>query len=129
MVKNLLSPARQVGTGFPSPADDFIEPGLDLNELMIEHPAASFFVRAAGLSMLGAGIQPRDLLLVDRAVTPTAGDVVMAVIDGEFVVKYMATSPSGLVLASDNPRYPPLAMNGEHEILIWGVVRWVIHKT
>lgn len=85
-----LSPAA---CGFPSPAQDYVEQTIDLNQLCIEHPAATFYVRANGDSMLQAGIHSGDLLVVDRAVTATQGAIVLACLDGEFTVKYLQTHP------------------------------------
>ena len=77
----------KVATGFPSPADDYVEKTLDLNELLIQKPAATFFVRAQGESMLGAGIHPNDILLVDRSIEPVPGKIVICALNGELTVK------------------------------------------
>ena len=79
--------AGSVVAGFPSPAEQYLEPPLDLNELLVKRPAATYFVRVAGDSMIGRGIQDRDILVVDRSLTPAEGDVVIAAVDGEFTVK------------------------------------------
>lgn len=77
----------KVAAGFPSPADDYVEKALDLNELLIQKPAATFFIRAQGTSMLGAGIHPNDILVVDKSLKPVDGKIVIAAINGEFTVK------------------------------------------
>jgi len=117
-----------VQAGFPSPADDFIDKRLDLNEHLIPHPAATFFVRAVGDSMLGAGIHDGDLLVVDRAVEPTAGRVVMAAIGGELTVKRLERKGERLFLAPANPDYPSFDVTAREDFEIWGVVSHVIHK-
>ena len=82
----------KVAAGFPSPADDFVEKSLDLNELMVKHPAATFFARAEGDSMIGAGIYPNDILVVDRSLRPTSGKVIICALNGELTVKRLKTS-------------------------------------
>ena len=121
--------ASKISAGFPSPADDFLEGKLDLNELMIEHPAATFFVRVSGNSMIGAGIHDGDMLAVDRSLTPIHGSIVIAVIDGELVVKRIRKAKRGLWLIPENNQYPPIRITKEHDLMIWGVVTYVIHKT
>ncbi len=117
-----------VQAGFPSPADDFIDKRLDLNEHLISHPAATFFVRAVGDSMLGAGIHDGDLLIVDRAVEPSAGKVVMAAIGGELTVKRLERKGERLLLSPANPDYPSFDVTSREDFEIWGVVSHVIHK-
>ncbi|GAB4217554.1 MAG: translesion error-prone DNA polymerase V autoproteolytic subunit [Synechococcales cyanobacterium] len=117
----------RVEAGFPSPADDSIEEGLDLNDYVIQHPAATFFVRVAGHSMTGAGIHPGDILVVDRALEPQHGRVVIAVVEGELTVKRIHKSRKRVVLLPDNPDYPPLPLDPDGEFSIWGVVTYVIH--
>ena len=116
-----------VSAGFPSPADDAIEKSLDLNELLIRHPASSFFLRVEGSSMIGAGIEHGDLLLVDRAVEPTSGRIVIAVINGELTVKRLQYSRQGWpYLCPENPDYSPIAISEETDCHLWGVVINVI---
>ncbi len=117
-----------VQAGFPSPADDFIDKRLDLNEQLIKHPAATFFVRAVGDSMLGAGIHDGDLLVVDRALEPCAGKVVMAAIGGELTVKRLERKGERLFLAPANPDYPSFDVTAREDFEIWGVATHVIHK-
>jgi DNA polymerase V len=118
--------ASPVPAGFPSPADDYIERSLDLNEHLIKHPAATFFVRASGDSMLG-NIHSGDLLVVDRAKEAGDGSIVIAVIDGELTVKRLRKRGNGVSLESDNPAYAPLSINEEADVVVWGVVTNVIH--
>ena len=118
--------AAPVPAGFPSPADDYIERALDLNEHLIKHPAATFFVRASGDSMLG-NIHSGDLLVVDRAKEAQDGSIVIAIVDGELTVKRLRKRGNSATLESDNPAYAPLAVNEESDVAIWGVVTNVIH--
>jgi DNA polymerase V len=113
--------------GFASPADDFVDRALDLNELCIRHPAATFFVRVEGDSMEGAGIREGDVLVVDRAVEPADGRVVVAALDGALLVKRLRVQGGALFLASENDLYPDVPVGEEGELVIWGVVTHVIH--
>lgn len=120
--------AQGVSAGFPSPAEDYIEGRLDLNELMVAHPAATFFVRVAGDSMIGAGIHHDDILVVDRSLEPVSGRVVIAEINGELTVKRLFKRDSRVRLLAENPAYPPIELSGEATCEIWGVVTFVIHN-
>ena len=117
-----------VTAGFPSPADDYVEGKLDLNSYLIQHPAATFFVRADGDSMIDAGIHSGDILVVDRAVQPCNGSVVIAVIEGELTVKRLQKSGGKLLLIPDNGDYGPLRISEDMNCEIWGVVTAVIHE-
>lgn len=117
-----------VQAGFPSPADDFIDKRLDLNEHLVQHPAATFFVRVAGDSMQGAGIHDGDLVVVDRALEATAGRVVMAALGGELTIKRLERRGERLVLAPANPDYPSFDVTAREDFEVWGVVTHVIHK-
>jgi DNA polymerase V len=117
-----------VSAGFPSPAEDYIEGRLDLNRHLIKHPAATFFVRVAGDSMIGAGIHPGDILVVDRALEPQHSNVVIAVIDGELTVKRISQRGGKIFLVPDNQAYEPLEILEEMEFEVWGVVTSVIHN-
>jgi DNA polymerase V len=119
----------RVAAGFPSPADDYVEEGIDLNAHLIQHPAATFFLRVQGDSMIGAGIFDRDLLVVDRSLDPVSGAVVIAVLDGDLTVKRLALLPGGGVeLRPENPEFPVLRLGEGQELNIWGVVTHVIHS-
>ena len=117
-----------VSAGFPSPAEDYIEGRLDLNRHLIKHPAATFFVRVAGDSMINSGIHPGDILVVDRALEPQDSNVVVAVIDGELTVKRISQRHGKLFLVPDNQAYEPLEILEEMEFEVWGVVTSVIHN-
>lgn len=117
-----------IAAGFPSPADDYVEMHLDLNEHIVKHPAATFFVRVDGESMRDAGIFSGDLLVVDRSLTPSHGKIVVAVVDGEFTVKRILIKEGQIFLAPENPAYKPLKVNQDSQFQVWGVVTYVIHK-
>lgn len=116
-----------VTAGFPSPADDYIEGKLDLNRHLIKHPAATFFVRVVGDSMIDAGIHPGDILIVDRSLEPADKKVVIAVIEGELTVKRIRRLKGKILLMPENENYKPLQINAEMNFEIWGVVTSVIH--
>lgn len=119
---------KAVPAGFPSPADDYVERRLSLDEHLIQHRESTFFMRVAGHSMRGLGIFDGDLLVVDRSVPAAHGCVVVAVIDGEFTVKQLLYTPQGKVLRAAHPDYPEVAITAEHDFSIWGVVQWNVHK-
>ena len=114
--------------GFPSPADDYLEGKLDLNRHLIKHPAATFFVRVTGDSMIGAGIHSGDLLVVDRSLEPADKHVVVAVLDGELTVKRLFKQNGVLRLLPENQNYQPIEITAQQSIEIWGVVTSVIHS-
>lgn len=118
-----------VSAGFPSPAEDYLDQALDLNELCIAHPAATFYVRASGDSMRDAGIHSGDILVVDRALEAKHGRIVIAAVDGELTVKRLRQLDGRLFLAPENPAYTPLEILPESSFEIWGVVTFVIHRT
>ncbi|WBM73022.1 translesion error-prone DNA polymerase V autoproteolytic subunit (plasmid) [Buttiauxella sp. WJP83] len=111
--------------GFPSPAQDYIESTLDLNEYCIRHPSATYYVRASGESMIECGIQSGDLLVVDRAWKPEHGSIVIASVEGEFTVKKLCLHPR-LCLMPMNPAYSPIYINPD-ELEIFGVVTHSVH--
>ena len=117
-----------VSAGFPSPAEDYLDKALDLNDLLVAHPAATFYLRASGDSMRGAGIHTGDILVVDRALEPTSGRVVIAAVDGELTVKRLRRKDGRLFLMPENPDYAPLEVQPEASFEIWGVVAFVIHR-
>lgn len=117
-----------IPAGFPSPAEEYLEGTLDLNELLAPYPEATYFVRVSGDSMIGAGIFDSDILVVDRSRSPQSGNVVIAFVDGEFTVKRLRRTESGFELVAENPDYPPIVITPETSFETWGVVRHVIHK-
>lgn len=119
---------KAVPAGFPSPADDYVEHRLSLDEHLVRHKESTFFMRVTGHSMRGLGIHDGDLLVVDRAAPVTHGCVVVAVVDGEFTVKQLLDTPQGKVLRAAHPDYPEVVIRPGQEFSIWGVVQWSIHK-
>jgi len=117
----------RVPAGFPSPADDYLDEFLDLNQKLITNKSATFLTRAEGNSMQGAGIFSGDLLIVDRSLKPVSGKVVVASLNGELVVKRYSLREGQPLLLSENPSYAPIPLNEDHELVIWGVVVHCIH--
>lgn len=117
-----------VSAGYPSPADDYLDGSLDLNQHLIKHPTATFFVRVAGESMREAGIHSGDVLIVDRALTPRDGSVIIAVVNGELTVKRLAKRQGTLMLVPENQQYPPFPITEATAFEVWGVVTYVIHR-
>jgi DNA polymerase V len=120
--------ASHVQAGFPSPAEDYVDQRLDLNEYLIHHPAATFFVRVQGDSMEGAAIHDGDLLVVDRALEPAHGRIVIAAVNGELTVKRLLLRDGGAWLQPENPAYAALHISEGLDCVIWGVVKHVIHS-
>jgi DNA polymerase V len=120
--------AWHISCGFPSPADDYRESELDINELVIAHPEATFYVRVSGDSMEGAGICEGDVLVVDRALDARENAIIVALVNGEFTVKRLFTIGDTLFLMPENPHYDPLPITEEMEFRVWGIATYVIHK-
>lgn len=120
--------SQHLAAGFPSPADDHTEQQLDLNELLIKHPAATFYVRVQGDSMTGAGIQSGDILIVDRAIDQYQNKIVVAYLNGEFTIKRLYYSGKTVSLLPENEAYPSIIIGEEDTFEIWGVVTFVIHS-
>ncbi|MDD3661670.1 MAG: translesion error-prone DNA polymerase V autoproteolytic subunit [Candidatus Dojkabacteria bacterium] len=114
-----------VPAGFPSPAEEFTDNSLDIQQLLVRHPAATFFVRVSGTSMRDAGILSGDILVVDRAVEPSDRAIVVAVIDGEFTVKRLRKTGKKPFLAAENSSFAMQTVRSGFEV--WGVVTAVIH--
>lgn len=117
----------RVPAGFPSPAQDYVEQTLDLNELCIKHPAATFFVRAEGDSMIEAGIYPNDILVVDRSLQAVHGDIVIASVHGELTVKQLELKPKTRLLPRNNA-YHPIEISESSELEVFGVVTNVVRN-
>jgi len=126
----LLRPliGTEIAAGFPSPAQDYIESTLDLNELLIEHPTATFFVKVQGFSMVNAGINPDDILIVDRAVEPSHRKIIIAVLDGELTVKRLEIKGDRWFLTPENPEFLSLEITEDMDFQAWGVVTYSIHR-
>ena len=126
--KNIPLLSDSVPAGFPSPADDYTEENIDLNEYLIKNPFSSFFLRVKGDSMINSGIYDKDLIIVDKSLTPKPGNIVIAMIDGEFTVKRFSIKNDKLYLKAENHKYPDFNFDDYSDISIWGVVIYSIHK-
>ena len=120
--------ADAVQAGFPSPAGDYIEKRLDLNELMVKRPAATFFVRAQGDSMIKAGIHSGDILVVDKSIEVSNNKIVIAVVDSELTVKRYRIIKDKHFLYAENDKFKPIEIAADSDFRVWGVVTFVIHK-
>ncbi|MDZ4182740.1 MAG: translesion error-prone DNA polymerase V autoproteolytic subunit [Candidatus Cloacimonadaceae bacterium] len=118
----------RIPAGFPSPATDYIEGTLDLNEHLIKHPSSTFFVRVEGFSMIKAGIFPDDILIVDRSLEVTNDSIIIAVINGELTVKRLRIENERYILLSENEEFNPSHIDEESDFFVWGLVTYVIHK-
>ncbi|MFS2224837.1 translesion error-prone DNA polymerase V autoproteolytic subunit [Pantoea sp. B65] len=119
---------EKVACGFPSPAQDYVEKRIDLNELCIRHPSATYFVKVSGDSMIEAGISDGDMLVVDSALTAWHGCIVVAAVAGEFTVKKLLLKPQ-IQLMPMNPAYAPIIPGAEEQLDVFGVVTFVIKNT
>jgi len=120
--------SNHVQAGFPSPADDHIDQKLNVHALLVKHPAATFFVKVTGDSMIDAHIFEGDLLVVDRSLTPKPGNIVIAALNGELTVKRFIKKKESFFLKPENPTYDLIELNGEIESIIWGVVTSIIRQ-
>lgn len=118
-----------IQAGFPSPADDYLEKELDLNELVVQHPAATFYVKVQGTSMQNAGIFSGDILVVDRSLTAQNKNIVVAVLNGEFTIRRLVKEENDIYLLSENDLSLRIKVNPDSHFEVWGVVTYVIHKT
>ena len=117
-----------VSAGFPSPADDYTEENIDLNEHLISNPFSTFFLRVKGDSMIDAGIKDKDLIIVDKSLVAKPGDIVIAMIDGEFTIKRLSIKNDELYLKAENNNYPDFRFKNHIDVQIWGVVIYSIHS-
>lgn len=117
----------RVVAGFPSPGDSEIEGQLDLNELLIKHPAATFYLKVSGSSMINAGIHDGDILIVDRSLEPKHGKIVIAALNGELTVKRLHIDKGRVFLVAENRAFAPIEITEAIDLHIWGIVTSVIH--
>ena len=120
---------EKISAGFPSPAQDYIDKALDMNEHLIKNETATFIVKVASLSMLNAGIEIDDELIVDRSLDAKHGDIVVALIDNDFTVKRLMINEKGQWLKAENPEYKNIYLQEGQELIIWGVVTHIIKMT
>lgn len=121
--------ATPVRAGFPNPAEDARGTALDLNELVVRHPVATYYLRVEGDSMTGAGIVAGDIVVVDKSLDPKSGDIVVAAVDGDFTLKHLKRDGQKAWLVAANPAYPPIALHEAADASLWGVVTYIIHAT
>lgn len=117
-----------VPAGFPSPAQDYMEGTLDLSDHLIRHPSSTFFMYADGYSMIGAGIQPGDLLIVDRALEAQSNKIVIAIVDNELTLKRLRIDAGQYWLIPENEEFEPIHITEDMDFIVWGVVTFVIHS-
>ncbi len=117
-----------ISAGFPSPADDYMEAGIDLNRELIRNPGATFFGRVKGFSMQDAGISDGDVLVIDKSLEPVNGAVAVCFLDGEFTVKRIRLERDGLFLVPENKEFQPIRITPDNDFLVWGIVTYVIKK-
>lgn len=117
-----------VPAGFPSPAADFMENNIDLNKELSENPLATFYIKVKGNSMIDAGINDKDVLIVDRSIEPQDNKIAICFIDGEFTVKRIKLEKDCLYLMPENSNYTPIKVTEENQLIIWGIVTYVIKK-
>ncbi len=119
---------ERVSAGFPSPAENYSDGELDLNQYLVKNPPATFFVRVSGDSMINAGIFPNDILIVDRSIEVKNNDIIIATVNGEFTVKRFFKNDNSVKLNPENSHYSPIVIHEEMDFEIWGKVTSVIHK-
>ena len=117
-----------VSAGFPSPAEDYTETGIDINKYLIKNPISTFFLRVSGNSMNNAGIYNNDLLIIDRSINPNPGHIVVALLDGEFTLKRLIKEEDNYYLKADKENYPAINLFEYIDIQIWGVAIYSIHE-
>lgn len=120
--------STRISAGFPSPADDFLDKKLDLNEHLIHHPASTFFIRVVGDSMINVGIFEGDLLIVDKALEAKNGSIIVAILQGEFTVKRLVCKAKKIFLVPENPQHQSVEIKDAMDFEVWGVVTNVIHS-
>lgn len=120
---------NRVSAGFPSPALDYMEERIDLNKILVKHPLSTFIIECTGDSMINAFIPPKAKLIIDRSITPKTGDIVLAVLNGEFTVKFLKQNDYNCFLVPANSKYKDIKITPEMDMQIWGVVTNIITDT
>ena len=115
-----------IHAGFPSPATDYMTQAIDLNKELVRHPAATFYGRVVGDSMIDAGVDEGDILVIDKSLEPQEGDMAVCFVDGEFTLKYLRFHQGGLTLQPANDRYPSIEVGEDADFKVWGIVTYVI---
>ena len=117
-----------IHAGFPSPATDYMTQAIDLNKELVRHPAATFYGRVVGDSMIDAGVEEGDILVIDKSLEPRDGDMAVCFVDGEFTLKHLKFHDGGLTLVPANERYPSIEVGDGSDFIMWGVVTYVIKR-
>ena len=117
-----------IHAGFPSPAQDYIENGIDLNRELVKHPSSTFYGRVVGDSMKDAGIDAGDILVIDKSLEPRDGDMAVCFVDGEFALKYLRFKGKRLFICAANENYPDIEIMPETQFVVWGIVTYTIKK-
>lgn len=120
--------AEGIKAGFPSPAQDYIDIALDLNKELVKNPSSTFYGRVRGNSMIDAGINDGDILVIDKSLSPADGKKAVCYIDGEFTIKTLKVTKNELLLMPANPNFKPIKVMEENDFMVWGIVTYVIHK-
>jgi DNA polymerase V len=120
--------AHRISAGFPSPANDYLETRIDLNEELIRNPSSTFFARVSGLSMQGAGIEENDILVIDKSLQPRDGCIAVCCLDGDFTLKRIKIKKNCVWLVPENVDYQPIIVTEENELIIWGIVTFIIKQ-
>ena len=128
MEENLLDQGPGIHAGFPSPANDYMTQAIDLNKELVRHPAATFYGRVVGDSMIDAGVEEGDILVIDKSLEPQDGDMAVCFVDGEFTLKYLKMENDGITLVPANPKYPQIRITEGVDFKMWGVVTYIIKK-
>tara|TARA_R110002167_G_scaffold211746_2_gene416355 strand:- start:1297 stop:1737 length:441 start_codon:yes stop_codon:yes gene_type:complete len=117
-----------ISAGFPSPAEDFKQERISLDNMLVKNKLSTFYARVSGQSMIGAGLDDNDLLVIDRSLEPEHNKIAVCFLDGEFTVKRLKVEPDGVWLQPENPNYKPIKITEENDFIIWGIVTNVIKK-
>ena len=117
-----------ISAGFPSPADDFKDSRISLDRELVKNKEATFYARVSGDSMIGAGLEDGDLLVIDKSLQPDNGKIAICLVDGDFTVKRIKKEKNKLYLVAENKKYQPIELKEENELIIWGIVEYVIKK-
>ena len=117
-----------ISAGFPSPADDFKEVRISLDRELVKNQESTFYARVSGESMIGAGLDDGDLLVIDRSLNPENGKIVVCLVDREFTVKRIKKEKDKIYLMPENKTYKPIELKEDNELIIWGIVEYVIKK-
>jgi DNA polymerase V len=126
--KDKVPRVEGIRAGFPSPAEDYTEPTLDLNRYVTKNPASTFYARITGDSMIGADIHDGDIVVIDKSLEPKDGNIAVCFIDGEFTLKRILLEKGHLWLQPANPKFKPIEITEENHFLVWGIVTHIVKQ-